>query len=440
MKTKETYQKLTEDEEISSIIYSLITTSDSIEKKQKSLEEYNPINFLVKCLYDENMPIYNHLEFITRKGGARNIINDVSSYRKIKKYEVKKIKPLKELFKRFNCHTKEDIINFITHIYTNREKEILEKNEIIKTVLMAYQVYYKNNISLNTWPTKKQIYIDFLTYTINQTKEDLSIMDSAIGLGLNSNHGSRVLTMNHLRYYGVKIMIIADGTGYYESENAAYQFCEYMNEWFWKSNPYEENFDINIKNAIKLINYKIGENCQERQDYTQTSASVVVITPEKIYISSIGNTRVYLVRDGELTRIKRKESIYDDIIEKGKRVPFTKTYAQSIPYDTIGHIIKDSNKCRPEVVTIPASFIDGILAISYGVYQNTTDDEIEIILKNCIVEDTAKAISSKAEFGIIKNPKYRNLFSDQQISGSNIVAIYKKDKKKWRKNKTKKLT
>ena len=436
MKKKEIYNNLNDEEELSALIYSLITTADSIFKKQRNFKKYNPIKFLITALYNEEIPVYKHLEFVTRKGGARYVMNDVSSYRKAKDYEVEKIKIIKKLFKRFNCKTKEDIINFITHIYINRDKEIKEKNEIIKKALMAYQVYYKNNISLSTWPKDSQIYSDFISYTINKDRKDKSFMDSCIGLGISKNYGSKVLKMNHLRYPNAKMLVIADGTGTIEEENAAFIFCEYINEWFWKSNPYEENYEEKLADTINLINYEIGE----RDKDTEASISVVIITNEKTYISSIGNTRVYLVNDGNITKVPHKESLYDELIEKGKRIPFTKEYAQSIPYETIGHKIKEKNSCKPEVITVLTSLIDGIIAISYGVYQNASDQDIETILKNCVVEDTAEAISSKAEFGIIRNPKYKNIFNQKKISCSNVVAIYKKDKTRWKKKKFKSLT
>lgn len=435
MKRKDIYKKLTSEEEISSIIYSLIATADRTEKKQGNLRIYNPINFLISCLYDKNMPIYNHLSFITRKGGARYIMNDVSSYRFIKKYQIEEVKSLKELFKTLNCNTKEDIIKLVNNIYIHRNNEITQKTECIKQSLLAFQVYYKNDISLDSWPSKNQIYSDYLTNFINKATNDPSFMDSCIGLGTNQNHGSRVLTMKHIRYFGVKMIIIADGTGYTENENAAYKFCEYMNEWFWKANPYIENFENELNNTIKLINFKIGEICNETNDYTKTSASVIIVTPKNTYISSVGNTRVYIIKNGKITKIKHKESLYDDIKEKGKIMPFTKEYAQSIPYDEIGYPINKMDNCNPETTTILTPFIDGILAISYGVYNNTTDEEIETILKNCNLEDTAEAISSKAEFGIITNPKYKKLFTEKKVNGSNAVAIYKTNRKSWTKRK-----
>ncbi len=440
MKKNDIYIKLTDEDEISSIIYAIIATTDSVEKKQGNLNSYNPISFLINILFNEDLPVYKHLEFVTRKGGARYIINDVTTYRKIKEYKVENIKSLANLFKAFNCKTKEDIISLITTIYNKREQKIIEKNEIIKKVLMAYQTYYKEDISLSTWPSSKQIYSDFLAKIINENKKDNSFTDKAIGLGISSNIGGTAIIKKHLKYHGVKMIIIADGTGCIENENAAYLFCEYMNEWFWKSNPYSESFKEDLENAIKLINYQIGEKNKENNENTETSASVIIITKENYYICQIGTTRVYLVQNGLLIKIPHKESLYDDLTEKNKKIPFTIEYAKSIPYESIGHPISEKDKCHPSVIKILSPIIDGIIAVSYGIYQNTTDDEIETILEKCSVEDTAKVISLKSEFGIINNNKYKKLFNEKHANSSHVIAIYKKDKTKWKKRRNKSLT
>ena len=392
MKNIEKYNELSDNNEIASIIYGCIATTDLIEKRQGKITGFHPIIFLIDSLYNLNFAVYKNLDFVTRKGGARYVINDVSSYRKAKDFNVEKIKPISKLFEKYGCMTKEEIINFIYSIYLIRNNDILPEDPIIRKAIMLYQTYYKNNISINTIPKDSRVYMEYLMNKLNKGIKDNSYTSSLQKVGKTSITSQYTLNINNLKYPDVKMMIVTDGTGSLEEENAAYKFCEYMNEWFWKCNPKKENFAANLKAAIKLINKKI---CDDKNNKV-TSASVVIITNDNLYISSIGNTRVYLIEDEKLLKINRKESLYDDIIEKNGIFPFTKEYAKKVPYDLIG---KDYD-LNPEVIKIDSSNITGVLISNSEIYQELSDITIENIIKNNNSEDILNQIESLVDDNI----------------------------------------
>ena len=409
MKKKEEYKELTKEEEIASIIYSCITTADQIEKKYGNLQNNNPIIYLINSLSDLDFPILKDHELITRKGGARYVMNDVSSYRKAKEYDVKEVKTLDDLFKRYGCKTKEDIIKLINHVYCIRENKSMSKDQIIKEVLMAYQTYYKNNISVDTWPKEKEIYNDYISNITNQNIPDNSYMTSKSDIGSLNNSGSWSLTINHLRYRDTKMMIIADGNGEIENENAAYTFCDLMNEWFWKSNPFSNNYKEKLKIAIKEINEKIKSDHK-----TYTSASVIIILPTTTYICSIGNTRVYIGKKGKLTRIERKETLYDDIKENKKEITdiiYKEEYAKKIPVDVIGHSLRKNKELKPEITVIYEP-VESVLAVSSAIYNSLDDNHLSQAMK----ENSEEIIDT--------------IYSENGIHKSSAVALYQRKKVK----------
>ena len=90
MKNVDETVQLSNDDEVSSIIYSALATYDKYKMTCDNLG-FDPIKFVIGSMYDLEFPVYGHLDFVTRKGGARYIMNDVSSYRYTKGYSVDKL-------------------------------------------------------------------------------------------------------------------------------------------------------------------------------------------------------------------------------------------------------------------------------------------------------------------------------------------------------------
>lgn len=371
MREKNEIKVLNKNEEISSIIYACIASAHYVESKNGSLNNYNPINFIIDSLYDLDFKVYPHLNIIPDRGGARYIMNNVSSYRFSKGYKIRSLNTLKDLFKDYQCNNKNDIKKLINLIYQNRYNYNMFDDNITKA-LYAFKTYYENNIIIQTFPNDIKLYRDYFVNTIKQYNND-SFTDISINSQNSSIHS---LNTNHILYPEVKMLILTDGFGKADEYNASYEFIDYMNEWFNKINPYEDNFKEKLENIVCDLNYKIGKN-----NKSNTSASVVVITEENTYIISAGNTRVHLVDKDGVKAVKRKESFYDEAKENNLILPFSIEYAKSLPTGTIGYKTDKYDKFNSKTFVFPTNMFEGLLITTSDIHNYLSENELNAAIQ-----------------------------------------------------------
>lgn len=375
MKKTSEYTRLSLDDEISSIVYATLCSVDKIERTYGRFMYFHPLVFIVESLYNEKFEVLKDASFITRTGGARYVMNDVSSYRKAKDFDVPEVAHLKDLFSRYGCSSSVQIINFIYELYVIRDSDEFIADDAIRKALMAYRVYYKKNISLSFLPSFKTVLADYMQVLNSDASKDVSYASSLSNFN-GSSSGNKAVNFEHLRYPEVKMMIVADGTGSVLDENVSYTFCDLMNEWFWKCHPYGSNFSSNLEYAIRDANNKIGAN---NPNFDTSSVSVFVCTKDRFYISSVGTTRVYLIKGNHLEKIDRTETLYDELRSKGNAFAFD-SFMSDIPADSLGLGLTDPSKCDAQVLSIPSYDVDGVLMLTKSVYDNISEDELEKIV------------------------------------------------------------
>lgn len=403
MRNKDKTIKNTIENETSSLIYACLCTLD-YNSNNRSI-----VNYIIDSLYNLDFEVYPHLNFFPDKGGARNIMNDVSSYRVSKGYKIKGFRDLNDLFSKYGCKDNNDIKKLIHYIYDNVDN-ITEFDEVISKAIMAYKTYYKNGVSLEKWPNDINLYRDYFVNMI-KSHDDSSFTDVTINSTNNKSINS--LNMNHIRYPEVKILALTSGEGLQEERNASYKFIDYINEWFNSSNPYSEEYEKQLENAIRKIDRRISLN-----DNTNTSASVVIITNDKTYIISAGNTRVSLIENDSLFTIKRNENLYDDIMSKNKILPFSEEYAKSIPIGTIGYNKDNIDKFNSKVDVVSTSLIDGIFITTSSIHDNISVEDLSMTLKYNTDEEVLDTLSILYEL----------------YKSSNGIILWKKESKQKKKH------
>lgn len=388
------YRKLSPDDEISSIVYATLCSVSKLESIQGTFRNFNPLVFIVKSLYDENFPILGELSFITRDGGARYVMNDVSSYRAAKGYDVPEVNHLSDLFSRYGCSNYIDIVNFIYEVYLVRDSDELIGDDAIRRALMAYRVYYKNNISISYLPDFKTVADENLRI-FNNSMIKRSDFVSSVSNFSGSSYGTKSVTFTHLKYPEVKMMIVADGTGDVLDENISYVFCDRMNEWFWNCKPYSSNFSHSLEDAITDINAQIS---LDNHALDTASVSVLVCTNKAYYVSSIGTTRIYLIKGNYLERIERPESLYD-VSDSTADLSFA-DFMKGVPADYIGYGTVDSSKGNVRVLTLPSYDLDGALLVTKSVYDNISDEELESIVASTDSSSVLESISGRLPLNV----------------------------------------
>jgi PPM family protein phosphatase len=131
-----------------------------------------------------------------------------------------------------------------------------------------------------------------------------------------------------------------------------------------------------ILGGIRLANRVIYELALEREEYHGMGTTVVVllVTPSLVIAANVGDSRIYLVRDGEIERLSRDHSIVAEQIEMGM---MTKEEAENSP---LRHVLTrnlgSSEEVEPEIFEIEPANNDLFILCSDGLTDLVTDREL----------------------------------------------------------------
>lgn len=379
--------QLSNDDEVSSIIYSALSTYDKF-KETINICDFDPVKFVIGSMYDLEFPIYSHLDFITRRGGARYIMNDVSSYRYAKGYTVDKFITLKRLFSKYGCKNKNDVINFIINICDNPDINAYHFDEIKKAII-AYNLYYKNDIIISSWPDDNKLYKDFV-FSRSFSKKKGEFLDSFVDVV--DNNDTIAFTCTHNRYPDSKLLVLCNGRENIDEDSAAFDFYEELNEWFNKVNPHVSNFDEVFASFVCDANNRISEKSIKNRSFSSTSASVVIITGNNSYVLSIGDTRTYFFKDGNINRVIRDETLTESFTTSST-IPMFDDFLSTFPSSSIGYSSFVNAEFKPEIAVIPTSSIDGFLSITRDLYNGIDDKDLEVLWNTFDSSDLLKSIT-----------------------------------------------
>lgn len=116
------------------------------------------------------------------------------------------------------------------------------------------------------------------------------------------------------------IALVADGMGGHNAgEVASKMACDLMLDYClknWKQHSPEVLLDKAIKNAHEKIIASGTSNAEHKGMGTTTTS--VIIHQEVCYIGHIGDSRVYLLRNGQLTQLSTDHTLVNQMFENGE--------------------------------------------------------------------------------------------------------------------------
>lgn len=131
-----------------------------------------------------------------------------------------------------------------------------------------------------------------------------------------------------------------------------------------------------ILGGIRLANRVIYELALEKEEYHGMGTTVVVllVTPSLVIAANVGDSRIYMVRDGEIERLSRDHSIVAEQVEMGM---MTKEEAENSP---LRHVLTrnlgSSEEVDPEIFEIEPANNDRFILCSDGLTDLVTDTEL----------------------------------------------------------------
>lgn len=109
-----------------------------------------------------------------------------------------------------------------------------------------------------------------------------------------------------------------------------------------------------------------------------TTCTAAMLMGETLIIAQVGDSRCYLLHDGELSQLTRDHSYVADLVEQGA---ITKDYARVHPdRSKITRALGTDPNMVPDLYELNVSSGDRLLLCSDGLYSMITDDDIEHIL------------------------------------------------------------
>src|ERR1700754_3124327 len=142
--------------------------------------------------------------------------------------------------------------------------------------------------------------------------------------------------------------------------------------------------DAALEGAIAWGNESIGfiAGCRPQLAGMSTTLTAVALSNDGDYvIANIGDSRTYLLRDGELTQLSRDDSLVQDLIDAGHLTP---EQARRHPArNVVMHALDGDPERRPSTQLLPALFGDRLLLCSDGLSDVVEFDTLrELLLRH----------------------------------------------------------
>ena len=188
------------------------------------------------------------------------------------------------------------------------------------------------------------------------------------------------------------LFVVADGMGgHLAGEVASRVAVDLINKsykkWLDSDVPEEDLFEYPdpslskignyIQSSIRLANKVIHEMAAEHTDYNGMGTTVVVLAvmPDLIVTANVGDSRIYLVRNGEIERLSKDHSIVAEQVEMG--IMTDEEAKQSPLKHVLTRNLGSAIHLEAEVFEIEPSSNDRFILCSDGLTDLVSDDEIQ---------------------------------------------------------------
>lgn len=212
---------------------------------------------------------------------------------------------------------------------------------------------------------------------------------------------SNIIKGDEISQKGV-LAVLADGMGGLSNGKQISEYVVSASKTMFESFDYTLPFPRQLKNMVIRINREICENFSDNGKSNAGSTMVVAfLYKTKLYWASVGDSRIYILRDGMLYQMNEDHDYYNDMLVDYMHGDISLENAKI-------HSEKDSltsyigNEKLPHIDINKRGFSlqknDTVILCSDGVYNSISDSEIVLQLLNepqHAVEKIAKNIIKK---------------------------------------------
>ena len=209
-----------------------------------------------------------------------------------------------------------------------------------------------------------------------------------------------VLIETHPGLKDFKIIAVADG---YSSasfgELASNYSLRTLLEWFdglnVKSYEFMDDLQIKLEEKLKEISFKL--EC----DGFKSAASIgcAIVGKEKTLISSIGDTRVYLIKSGRIAKETKDDSYVQKLCDEGLLIPECRRFHKAKNYlnELLG-FTNDEQVFKDKTFTIDNDEYDKLLILSDGVTRVVGNEKLEQVITAHRIENITERLVDLAKY------------------------------------------
>lgn len=196
------------------------------------------------------------------------------------------------------------------------------------------------------------------------------------------------------------LYVVADGMGGHESGEVASEIAiETISESYYRING--PSADAALKKAIEQANSEIFRRAQEEDRQGMGTTVVAAVRIDRmLYIAHVGDSRMYLIRDGQIKPLTQDHSMVQEQVAAGILTP---EEAEKHPYrNVISRAVGTSPAVEVEVSqSSPLELRDGdvVLLCSDGLTEHVKPPTIRQIVANRAAESAAAALIQAANNG-----------------------------------------
>lgn len=223
-----------------------------------------------------------------------------------------------------------------------------------------------------------------------------------------SNQEDSVIILEHQGNPNFKLMAVADGMGGHQCGEVASSYTlDRLSDWFNRLSEdffnYPDQLQEQLEIELKHISKELYKHLGSKKDNLVggTTFTGAIITKDKTIISSVGDSRAYILHDGELELVTRDESlVWHQLLKEKKGEQPTMEDIDNLRFmannNLITKCIGDKDIGNVQSTIIDNDSYDKLLIFTDGITDIMSHKEIEFICQTTPPEAITKSIVSYA--------------------------------------------
>jgi len=230
-------------------------------------------------------------------------------------------------------------------------------------------------------------------------------MEPKYHIAMKSIAGTRDEQQDSSFYHADKnyvFAVICDGMGGMdEGHIASFMTVEKIKSLYFAKNEFEDypSFFLRIVDILDE-NVMFLKNCDGKRISSGTTIVTAAIEDDKLFWLSVGDSRLYLIRNNEIVQVTRDHNYFMDLnkLKKDNKINQNQYETESKKGDALISFIGMGGIQIMDINKQPFRLIKGdtVLLTSDGLYKALTNEEILILLKNDNIEISANNLMEKS--------------------------------------------